>query len=366
VLDQLSDSYTFPGCDGALIGNAGGAGFFRVWYEPALLNDLLTQVGRLPESDLLTLVSDLWAMVESHRAPISSYLDLVEALRSNSSYHVWHSIITSLKLIDQLQQGQPGREAFQKFVCSLLEPQLEHLGWTERPEDNFQTRLMRSQLIDTLGFFGDRTVIDEAFRSFEEFQKDRESLARGLRPAVVQIVGRYSSETTYSQLYQLARQNGSIERRSMYLQALEAALDPDLTRRTLETTIGDEMAAPEVVAAFQRVAVEAGHADIAWDFVKDHLDELLTGWASAFRNQFLPSIAAGFNDERRADELVGLTKEKLPPEAMPEAENAANLIRVRARLKTNELPAIDAYVQQRMVQEAHGTAEPQPGTIGEK
>jgi hypothetical protein len=126
------------------------------------------------------------------------------------------------------------------------------------------------------------------------------------------------------------------------------------------------MAPPEAVAAFQRVAVEAGHADIAWDFVKNHLDELLTGWASAYRNQFLPSIAAGFSDERRTDELVGLTKEKLPPEAMPDAENAANLIRVRARLKTNELPAIDAYVQQRVVQEAHGAVEPQASTIDEK
>lgn len=365
VLDKLSDSFAFPGCDGALLGNAGGAGFFRVWYEPALLSDLLSKVSLLPESDLLTLVSDQWAMVESHRAPVSSYLDLVEALRSNSSYFVWYSIITSLKLVDQLQQGQPGREAFQKFVCSLLEPQLESLGWTGKADDNFQTRLMRAQLINTLGLFGDRTVIDEAFRRFEEFQKDPESLSRDLRLAVVQIVGRYSSETTYNQLHQLANQNGSNARRNTYLQALQAALDPDLARRSLESVLADETAPAQAIAAFERVAVGAGHAGIAWDFAKEHLDELRARWSHAYLNRLFPSIAAGFSDEHRADELIQLTKEKLPPEAMPDAENTANLIRARAGLKT-QLPAIDAYVQQRMAQPTPGTAQPQPSVIGEK
>ena len=365
VLDKLSDSFAFPGCDGALIGNAGGAGLFRVWYEPALLSDLLGKVSRLPESDLLTLVSDQWAMVESHRISLSSYLDLVEALRSNSSYFVWYSIITSLKLVDQLQQGQPGREAFQKFVCSLLEPQLESLGWTGKADDNFQTRLMRSQLINTLGLFGDRAVIDEAFRRFEEFQKYPESLAGDLRPAVVQIVGRYSSETTYNQLCDLAKQNESNARRNMYLQALQTALDPDLARRTLQSVLADEMAPAEALAAFERVAVGAGHAGIAWDFAKEHLDELRTRWSSPYLKRLLPSIAAGFSDEHRADELAQLTKEKLPPEAMSDAESTANLIRARARLKT-QLPAIDAYVQQRMAQQTPDTAQPEPSVIGEK
>lgn len=366
VLDKLSDSFAFPGCDGSLIGNAGGAGFFRVWYEPALLNDLKSNVGKLPESDLLTLISDMWAMVESHRARASSYLDLVESLRSNPSYYVWHSILSSLKLVDRLQQGQHGREPFQNYVCTLLEPQLARLGWREKADDNFQTKLMRAQLIGALGLFGDRSVIDEAIRRFEEFQKDPETLAPDLRPAVTQIVGRYSSETTYNQLYQLAKQSESIERKSMYYRALQAALDPQLARRTLESMMTDGMTPAEVLEAFERIAVEAEHADIAWDYAKQHLDQLLTGWTSLCRNQFLPSIALGFGDDQHADELVRLTREKLPPEAIPDAENAANLIRVRAQLKTNELPAVNAYVQQRMDLVTHSTAEPQSSAIGEK
>ncbi|MGA8660267.1 MAG: M1 family metallopeptidase [Chthoniobacterales bacterium] len=366
VLEKLSDSFGFPGCDGALIGNAGGVGFFRVWYEPALLNDLQTNVNTLPESDVLTLVSDMWAMVESHRAPASSYLDLVEALRSNPSYYVWRGIITSLKLVDQLQQGQPGRETFQKYVCSLLEPQLAHLGWTEKADDDSQTKLMRSQLIGALGRFGDRTVIDEAFRRFEEFQKAPETLAPDLRPPVTQIVGRYSSETTYNQLYQLAKQSESMEEKRMYFRALQAALEPSLARRNLESAMKGDMTPPDAVEAFERVAVEAEHPDVAWDFAKRHLEELLTGPAFVRRNLLLPSIAMGFSDDQHADELVQLTREKLPPVAMPAAENAASLIRVRAHLKTNELPAIDACVQQQMEQGTHSAAEPQSNVIGEQ
>ena len=127
----------------------------------------------------------------------------------------------------------------------------------------------------------------------------------------------------------------------------------------------EEMAPAEAIAAFERVAVGAGHAVLAWDFAKEHLDELRTRWSPAYLNRLFPSIAAGLNDEHRADELVQLTKEELPPEAMPDAENTANLIRARAGLKT-QLPAIDAYAQQGMAQPTPGTAQPQPSVIGEK
>jgi hypothetical protein len=74
-------------------------------------------------------VSDTWAMVMSSRAPVTSYLALLDQLRAETSYSLWHNVIQALKKVDQLERGQPGRAAFQAYVCTLLGPLFERVGW---------------------------------------------------------------------------------------------------------------------------------------------------------------------------------------------------------------------------------------------
>ncbi|HEX3445314.1 MAG TPA: M1 family metallopeptidase [Chthoniobacterales bacterium] len=346
LLEKITENFDFPGCDGALNANADSFGFYRVWYDPDLLGRLGRDWNRLSEEERVDFVSDTWAMVMSNRTPVTSYLALLDRLRSESSYSVWHNVIGALTMIDRLERGQSGRAAFQAYVCILLGPLFQGIGWEAKPDEELATKLLRSDLIQTLGRFGDRVVIDEAFRRFEESRKGGADLSPDLRRAVTEVVGRYSSPAVYNELNECARQAPLLDAKQDFYHALEVALDPDLADRTLQLAL--TMSPAESRAAFSAVAVDGEHAELVWQYTKNHLDDLHAQYDEKLWSDLLPKIAEGFNSSSYADELVKLAQAQGSADSLSKARAAADQLRFRAKLKDHLLPAVDDWVLKKL------------------
>jgi aminopeptidase N len=348
LLDKSSSDFNFSRCDGPIKVNAGDIGFFRVSYEPAFLSELERAVSKLPESDRVNLVTDAWATVESGDNTASTYFELLEGVGQDDSYAVWQSIIGfertigPLKLMNRLEQGQPGRAKYESYVRGLLGQKLDELTWDEKVGEPVEKRLFRALLIETLGMFGDRSVIEEAFRRFVSFRENPTSLNPNLRPAVTRIVGRYSSPTDYETLLRLAEESPTSEERRMYLRALSAVRDPELAQRSVEFFVSKHVASGDAGRALEEEAWE--HPEIVWTYATTHLKQMQQRFGFFRWNRLLPNLAAGFTDSERADELLQFAKQNLPAQGQREADNAANLIRFRADLKKRELPNIDQWV----------------------
>jgi aminopeptidase N len=348
VLAKISDNFEMASCDGAIKANAAGVGFFRVLYEPALAIELQKNVTQLPEADRVNLVADAWAMVSSGRSPMISYCELLDELRNDPSANLWRIILDSLTALDRLEQGQPRREAFQSYITTLLTPSFDRLGWTEKPDESYDDQQLRPLLIEALGVFGSRAVIDESFRLFQEFQKNGAAISPNLRSAILKVVGRYSSEVVYEELHRAALATENLGDKQRYYQALQAALDPKLARRTLEIAMTDEMPLSVAEQTFEKVAEEGEHAGLVWQFVKENLKSLLASRAHFRKDSFLPSVAENFSDETHATELVELVKRIGNSPALHQAENSAELIKARSFLKEKQIPLIDAWIDQRI------------------
>jgi hypothetical protein len=327
--------------------NANDLGFYRVWYDADLFAKLLREWDRLSEEERVDVVSDSWAMVISNRSPIATYLTLLESLEGETSYSVWHNILQALITIDRLEQGQPGRAAYQAYVCSLLNPLLERLGWYPNNDEELATKLFRSELIQALSIFGDRSVINQAFERFEQMRKDPNSLTPDLRGAVVGVVGRYSSETVYDQLHQLARDATLLEAKDDYYHAMECALDPKLAEKTLGLAISEELSPAESASAFAKVASEGEHADLAWNFVKGRLDLLQKNRSQTLWTVLVPAIVEGMYDRETADEILNLSKNRSTDNGLVRTQMAVDLLQARAKLRERLLPDIDDWVKKK-------------------
>ena len=347
LLDKITQTFDFPDCWGALNVNANDLGFYRVWYDPDLFAKLLREWDRLSEEERVDAVSDTWAMVISNRSPIAAYLTLLESLEGETSYSVWHNLLQALITIDRLEQGQPGRAAYQAYVCSLLNPLLERLGWYPTNDEELATKLFRNELIEALSIFGDRSVINQAFQRFEDMLKNPNSLTPDLRGAVMAVVGRYSSEKVYAQLHQLARDATLLETKDDYYHALECALDPKLAEKTLELAISQELSPAESADAFARVASEGEHADLAWNFVKDRLDLLEKDRSQTLWTVLVPAIVEGMYDRQTAEEILNLSKNRATDNGLVRTQMAAGLLQARAKLRERLLPDIDDWVKKR-------------------
>jgi aminopeptidase N len=354
LLDKLSNSFDLAGCGGVIQANAGNVGYYRVLYEPALFNELQKNLEKLPEGDRQNLLTDTWALVEIGSLPASSYFDILEELRGDDSFAVWQSVLGTnetmgaLRRIDRLEQGQPGRAAYQRYICSLFAPKFRKLGWDEMAGEDAETQSYRAILIETLGFFGDRAVIDESFKRFENYRENPSSLAPNLRSAVTAIVGRYSSQAVNQELLSMAANTRNAEEKRMYLRALSATLDPELAQNTLQCLLSGNVKSGDLLMALANFSGEGEHPDIAWSFAIEHLKEMQERFGTLGKNRLLASIATGFTDDKRADEVSAFVQANLPPTILREVENSIKEIRFRSKLKAKTLPAIDGWIKAKL------------------
>ena len=323
--------------------NLGNTGYYRVAYAPSLAQALAAKLPALPEDDRVNLLSDAWALVEAGRGDVGTYLDLAARLdRSETSLTVWQAVIGSLGTIQGLERGQPGEKAFATWRALKLRDQFARLGWDEIPGEPSNDGLLRSQVLNVLGQDGDAAVLAEARAWFAKFLKEPSSLAGNLRGTVFLIVGRHADAATWETLLGLAKAATGLEDQRRYYAALQASNDPALAKRTLALALDKDT--PTAAAARIVSGVAGRHPALAWDFAREHADELLAKVTFFQRNLYFPSIAGAFSDAARADELVAFVAKKLPPEAGVEAARTADNIRFRAALKTRILPAVDAWI----------------------
>ena len=103
-------------------------------------------------------------------------------------------------------------------------------------------------------------------------------------------------------------------------------------------------------------AAEGEHPDIAWSFAVAHLQEMQNRLGLLGQSRLLSSIATGFTDNERADEILAFAQANLPPASFREVEYSSNQIRFRARLKARTLPVIDAWIKVKLEAKRNGAS----------
>ena len=347
LLQDRPITVPWPAGAGTPKANVGNTGFYRVLYDEELTEALRRELPTLPVADQLNLLGDTWALVEAGRQPATTWLNLAEQLRASPSAPVWEHLLDKLVLLDRLERNQPGRRAFQAWAAQLLGPKFAQLSWEAKPGETALDATLRARLIAALGRYGDRAVIAECLRRFQAYIADPARLPGNLRGPVLDVVGRHATRETFDQLHALARAAHTTEERRRAYGGMQAAIDPALAQEMIALTLGSEFSASETARNLTAVAANE-HPELAWDFARAHADALLKQTTYFGRNSYLPGIAQYLTDAARADELENFVRANLSADFLPEMAKGADVIRLYAAVKSRELPAIDAWIKERV------------------
>lgn len=256
-----------------------------------------------------------------------------------------HWVISTFDYIDKLQQGRPGRHAFQNWAGGVLQPVMLRLGRADRPGESPLDAALRAKLIRLLGIFGDRPTLAWARAQFIAFLQDPTAVSGNLAGTMLHLVGRHADAATHEQLRELARRSlTTAEKRRAYA-GMQAATEPALVRATLALTLSGEMPAAEANRNLERLAATCEQPEIVLDYALQHFDALLARLGSFEAYGYLPGIMDAFSDETRAEQLLRLTTEKFPADALTIAARTAEAVRDNARFKHTVLPEIDAWIR---------------------
>jgi aminopeptidase N len=282
--------------------------------------------------------------VEADQGSISDYFKLVEALRKENSLALWEQITATLSSIDFLYLGNSERPAFQTYGRSLLKPVFDRVGWEPRKGEEVADGLLRTKLIAELSEFGDDALIAGARERFEKFLTDPKMLPPDLRPAVLDVVGRYADQKTWDKLHELGLKTQSIEEKGNFYHAMAAALSPELAKRTLPLSLTDELPTSRAIFLVVWVARTGEHSDLAWEFAQAHRKELDAKLSTALAVRFVPYLMRGFSDAPHATELETYAQKYMLAGAKSEIDKAAEEIRFNADLKARIIPEIHKWI----------------------
>jgi aminopeptidase N len=347
LMENKTAEITNAPADQVLKFNVEGAGYYRVQYDPGSWNMLLNQFPKLSASDRVNLLCDSWSFVQANRAPVSLYFEAIEKLPPTADLAEHEQVINAFDFVDRLILGTLVRASFQIYARSNLRPKFDQLGWDPRSNESPRSALLRADLIDALGHFGDQEIAAGCKERFRRYLTDPTSISPDLRSSILKVVGRYADEPTWNKLHELGVKTSSIEEKENYYDALAQTTDPKLISRTLQIALTQELPTSRAVYLVARVARCSEHPELAWQFAKAHMKELLAKTDALGANRYAPSLFVFFSDRARIDEIKAYAKNNLPSGSATDkaVAQAVDEIGFRAELKERLTPQLMAWVK---------------------
>jgi aminopeptidase N len=344
LFDTKAITIPWPRGEGPIKLNVGNTGFYRVQYDDQLGAALQNDFDALPVEDQINLLSDTWALTRAGRVPATLYLELATKLDADAHPVLQQQLLGALSTIDNLEEREPGRHAFQSWASTILRPLLARLGYAERPDESPLDGSLRAKLISDLGTYGDPATLAWAREKFPAYLADEKSISGNLAGPMLDIVGRYADRTTYDELNALVVRSLTTRAKRRAYSAMQASLDPTLIKQTLLLSLSGEMPMAEANSNLERLARKSEDPELVLAYTLSNIDALIKRVTSFEYYGYLPGIMSAFNDEAHANQLMAIMAEKFPADALPVAARTADGIRDRSRFKQRALPSIDAWV----------------------
>lgn len=337
-----SQAMTLPGC-GAVIVNAGQAGYYRVQYNDKMFNDIVSSFAQLTAVDQLGLLKDAQALSYANYASLNQFLALVQQLPQDANPIIAEEVVGQLSGMASLYKNLPGEAGFKAWALKKTQAMFSKVGWEKQQGESDNTSILRGSLIRVQAELGDQAIITEARRRFAASLTDSSVLPGDLYSVVLGVVAANASQADFEQIKALAAKTSNSTEKRRLLGALASVKDEKLARLALELLLSDLTPKQLAPGLLNRVAFE--HTGLAYQFYVQHQAEFDARLDPLRRNGFDASLLGSARDKKTAT----LLKQKAEaatskPVKTSYLEAAAGIERVLDRI--NRIPPqVDSWLK---------------------
>lgn len=242
----------------------------RALFEPARWRSLdrAARVG---------LVDAAWSQLRSGALPVDQYLNLVRNVRDERDRLVLDSLSTGLsRLLSQHAQGA-ARERLRALTAQLFRPALARLGWTQRPTDTEDDKLLRRSAISVLGSVAlDDATLREADRYAAQYLRDPSSVPSDLALLVLPIASlRADGARLDALLARLRAEDITPQERSALQLAIVCFTEPNTLRRGMDQLLTDVVRQQDVTRLLWAAATHPERRTTAHRWIREHYDGIV-------------------------------------------------------------------------------------------
>jgi puromycin-sensitive aminopeptidase len=348
LVDKASDAVVLPRGDAEwYFGNSDAGGFYRVLHDPAngaaLVARLQTELSAV---ERLALVGDQWALVRAGRAPIESFLDIVDALGDEADHDVLDGVAGALGRIDEqvVPPGSPVQAAFRRWIARRWGPALERVGWTAAIDEADDVRLRRAALVRLVGGIGEAPeVLAEARRRLDVYLANRSALEPNLADPVVGLAARIGDDGLYERYREVVAEARTPQERRRFLLNLAAFRTRTALKQTLAAVLSPQIPTQDVAFVLMRLLANPPVAGAAWSFMTRRWSALRKRVPPLMLSRLVEATPA-LREPRYGREVRAFFAAHPLPEAARAVKQALEVFRLNAELRRRAAPTVARWV----------------------
>lgn len=328
--------------------NPGTVGYYRTRYPASMLAQLVPGIrdGSLPPLDRLGLLDDCFALVQAGHTSTAESLKIMEAFTDEVNFTVWSSISNCMSKLSAVFSHTPLDKPLKNYGRKLYSNITKRLGWDAEEKESHLDTLLRSLVLNKMISFEDPDTIAEAKRRFERHVCGGQALPADLRSACYRAVLADADEPAFERFLRLYRAADLHEEKDRISRALGAVRDAKLLHRVLHFALSDEVRAQDTVFVIVSVAVGKHGRDLAWQFFKDHWQELMDRYQGGFLlARLVKSTTENFASEESAKEIEEFFSLHHSPGTERSVQQALETVRLNAAWLARDLQSATAYLK---------------------
>jgi len=272
LLTPEENSLSIPANAPFVFINAGDKGYYRTAYTPAQFKAIVANVETgLISRERIGLLGDRWALVRSGQGTIGDYLDLLFALRQDSTAALFDSAELQLERIDSDIATGESRAGLDAAIRRQFEPVYRVLGGPRKGE-SFDRQELRAKLFEILGNAGDLAVLTEAgqiaARAYPARGFPDANLDPVLTEAAIRVAAAHGDAALYDRFFAASKDSSNPDLQSQALRALARFRSPALVTRTLDYAVSGQVRNQDSWRLFASLLRQPETQDQTWDYIR--------------------------------------------------------------------------------------------------
>jgi cytosol alanyl aminopeptidase len=313
-----SSSAEFPltktnSCPAYLYPNADAEGYYLATYSGDLLEKVTGHAESLNNAEKVSLLHDLAAGADAGRMKLSAGLATAQNFASSPE----RQIVGQVQAIASRGYGVVPLDLmpnYQRYIRKLFAARAEVLGWSAKPGDSDDTRLLRASLVPFVASRGANEPLQaEARRLARAWLKDRKGVDNDMLAGVLSTAARSGGQEIFDGLVGVLKTSKDARERETVLTALGAFHDRKLLNQSLALLTDPSVNPLEAAGLLFGPVGERETRTAPFEFVKSHIAEVEKAlpFSAVFDlRAYLPFTGQGFCNEAGRNEFVDFFQER--------------------------------------------------------
>lgn len=315
LLDKPSADFKLTkasGCPASIAANENASGYYISLYQGNLLDKMVAQGSQfLNPAEQLTLLHDVSSLAGSGDLKIGRALDAAASFANSPE----RQIVTQAKdIIAGPKQFVPPAlmSNYARFVEKIFGARARSLGWSAKPGEELETRLLRPNLVPFVARY-DPALAGDARKLADEWLETRKGVDADMLRSVLATAADHGDRALFDALLRELKKTRDLRQRGAIIGALGSFRDPKLVAAALDLVIHSDIDTRETTELLYAGINDPATERMPFQFVKAHYDEILKRAPSGGGSDFgavLPYSAASFCDAASEKEYIAFFGER--------------------------------------------------------